>query len=324
MDNINFGIIAALMTSVTWSLGSYAYTQLFKSYPATVINFNRALIAWPFFFILSLLNHQGISEFFEITSSQLILTQTAYLASSIIFSYAFADILFYISAANLSFPVAQAVGAMYPLWTTVIGVVIFHHQIKGVELLGIILSIAGIISIILSGKKGIFFFIKSKIMTTKTNLIQTESPSVTKGNIPKGLLLAFITSIFWGLNTLATHKGGTNFPFSLAGLIRMSSGLLICTILTLKFNGFKRSSLFFKIEDYKKFGLVISFEAFAGSSFFIYGLSHTDLTIGPVLSSLAPLFSLPLGIYFGKEKISPFSIFGILLIFLGCLVLVYI
>src|SRR5262249_47189344 len=46
----------------------------------------------------------------------------------------------------------------------------------------------------------------------------------------------------------------------------------------------------------------IVIDAFFGSIFYVYGLSHTDLAVGATLSSLAPLLSFPVAIWLGEER----------------------
>jgi drug/metabolite transporter (DMT)-like permease len=43
-------------------------------------------------------------------------------------------------------------------------------------------------------------------------------------------------------------------------------------------------------------------DAFFGSVFYVYGLSHSDLATGSALSSQAPLLSVPFAIMLGEER----------------------
>ena len=63
-------------------------------------------------------------------------------------------------------------------------------------------------------------------------------------------------------------------------------------------------------------------EAYGGSSIFVYGLSHSELSVGAPLSSLAPLFAVPIGLLLGTERLSVRRLAAIVLTVAGVVLLV--
>jgi drug/metabolite transporter (DMT)-like permease len=63
-------------------------------------------------------------------------------------------------------------------------------------------------------------------------------------------------------------------------------------------------------------------EAFFGSIFFLYGLSHSSLVLGSTLSSLAPVIAVPIAWLWGLEKLSLYRTLGVVATVFGLWLLV--
>jgi drug/metabolite transporter (DMT)-like permease len=309
------GPLAALMTSVTWAIGGMAYTQLYQHYPASVINFNRALFALPFFIILFIYHYPEVHHDLMLMDEKIIFQKIFYLSVSIVFSYACADIFFYKSASLVGLPVAQSLGALYPLWTALAGVLIFQEELTPIMGFGFLLTLLGIILILL------------KLQPEQLNQVKEikQGEERTKGfkSFLPGIIWGLLTSLFWGMNSLFTNLGGKNFPFYFGSLVRTSSGFMICLTLSLILLKGNFKGLFFSKSHYKKFWPAILFESVVGAFVYLYGLGQTSMTLGPILSSLAPVFAIPLSIYYGHEKLSFKSILGVFMILGGLWALIH-
>jgi drug/metabolite transporter (DMT)-like permease len=62
-------------------------------------------------------------------------------------------------------------------------------------------------------------------------------------------------------------------------------------------------------------------EGFGGSLFYLYGLSHSRLAVGAVLTSLAPVVSVPVAVAFGLERFSLARTAGVTMVVLGIILL---
>jgi drug/metabolite transporter (DMT)-like permease len=292
------GPLAALATSLTWTLGSWVYTQLARDYHPAAINFNRAIVGSTLFGLVILLQWQDYSLLFQ----QMPLgweTNFFWLLGSILSSYAVGDVFFIWSALALGFPAAQAIGSLYPLWAAFSGILI-SSQWPGVrEWQGVLLCVGGILLVVLSGRKSLL---------------------VPRPRFGFGLICAFLTSFCWAFNGVAIHKGGHGLPIPLANFIRLSLALVICPLVAF-IQQRKKVTLLFTWKEYKKFWPVMAIEAFLGSFFYVYGMTNSSLSVGSTLTSLSPIFALPLAIYWGQEKFSYSKGFGVIMVVVGGVVL---
>ncbi|MBE9467913.1 MAG: DMT family transporter [Bacteroidetes bacterium] len=98
-------------------------------------------------------------------------------------------------------------------------------------------------------------------------------------------------------------------------LIISASLLFLYAVVSKRFKRVKK-------EDYKVFLLLAFFEPliyFIGESF---GMKYVSATVGSVIISTIPLFTPVLAYYLFKERLSKMNIFGIILSFLGVLLVV--
>jgi drug/metabolite transporter (DMT)-like permease len=72
----------------------------------------------------------------------------------------------------------------------------------------------------------------------------------------------------------------------------------------------------------RPFLLTAVIEAFFGSSIFVYAMSHGDLSVAAPLSSLAPLFAVPIGLLLRTERINIRRLLAIMLTVAGVILLV--
>ncbi len=71
-----------------------------------------------------------------------------------------------------------------------------------------------------------------------------------------------------------------------------------------------------------RFVITVLIEAFGGSSIFVYGLSHSELSVAAPLTALAPLFAVPIGLLLRTETLNPRRLAAILITVAGVVLLV--
>ncbi len=267
------GSLCSFLSSCTWAIGVSTYSTLSRRYPGTSINFNRALVALPLFFLLTLL--QGnIHELSRIQWHQI-----SWFATGILTSYALGDTLFLISTHTLGVPGALAIASTYPLWSAVAGWIFRGERLSFLAVTGLMLAVGGVVSVILGARGG---GKSSEMHTGKAHW--------------KGALLALLASFLWATNTYASAQGSGGMPSSVANIVRMGMALFICPVIgRLVFHHqLKKGQLLpmLSFSDFKKTFVIFMIEGFGGSFTYMYGLAHAPLAVAASLSSLAPVISV--------------------------------
>jgi drug/metabolite transporter (DMT)-like permease len=134
-----------------------------------------------------------------------------------------------------------------------------------------------------------------------------------------GIALALAASLAWGLNTFASRQGGTGFHPAFANVVRMSFAFVMCTtLLRLR----KAGPWTLAKDEYRRYLPFFAIEAVGGSFTYLYGLAHSAPAVGATLSSLSPLFALPVAAWRGLERITWAKALAVLVLMSGVIVLV--
>lgn len=287
------------MSSVTWAIGVSVYAVLARRYSPYMVSVYRAFASLPFYLVWVLIaggGFQGASELFAQAST----LQIGWLALSVFASYALGDVFFMLSARSLGVPSALAIASTYPLLSAFFGFFYQGEKIGVFGLLGLVAVVGGTAIVILSSE-------------------EQANPQREKKSL--GVLLAFLTSLAWALNTYSVAKGTVGLPTPVANAIRMIATLVFCPVFgrALTVMGPMR---FFSRDEIKKYGWAFVLEACLGASFFAYGLSHAPLGIASALTSLAPVLSLPVAVLWGTEIFSWRKSLGVVLVVVGIIFLV--
>jgi drug/metabolite transporter (DMT)-like permease len=299
-----FGPICAFGASITWAIGSSGYSRISRGHSPFAVNFARASVALPLFTLAIVIQARGspVLAFTHLTSFTS--SQFGWLALSIFASYGLGDVFFMWSTRSIGVPAALAIGSTYPLFTAGVGALIQGEALAKQQILGLILSVAGVVTVILAGAQP----------TPASSEGAHAAPShLTQKSV--GVGLAFATMLMWSLNTVATSRLGKDVDPFLGNTIRMTFALAMSftfsrvvapkTEITLPFKLLKKSLPLFVME------------AFGGSLLFIYGLSHSPLALGSTLASLSPVLSVPVALALKLEKFSVVRTLGVFLVVLG-------
>src|SRR4051812_17997289 len=90
------GPLCAFLSSLTWAIGTTTYSSLSKRFPPFIINFHRAMVAFPLFVLLLVVSTSvaGKPALAWQSLSALENWRVSWFAFSVLCSYAFADVLF--------------------------------------------------------------------------------------------------------------------------------------------------------------------------------------------------------------------------------------
>jgi drug/metabolite transporter (DMT)-like permease len=330
------GPVAAIMSSLSWTLGSFAYAKLGKHYTPLSINLNRAMVAVPIFLLLGLSG----TTFLPHLPSTVLIQKLLTLSLGVIGSYALADVCFIYATLRLGSPSTQAVAALYPIWACLFGITFLGKFPRGQDLLGMCLAISGLLFIFLHLHLHSFLHLLRSILfplrypretLTKEDRHDLQVGKVSTTELKKGFFAALITSIFWGINSFAIFYGGRELTNSFANAFRLSIAGIVCALLIaiLRSSRQKRSShsspkavYILDRHDYKKYLFFFVIEAFGGGFLYVHGMAYSSIEVGATFSSLSPVFSIPLAIYLKQEHFSLAKTVGIIFVVLGGILLV--
>ncbi|MCC6812270.1 MAG: DMT family transporter [Deltaproteobacteria bacterium] len=304
MNEALLGPLCAFAASITWSIGSSAYSHLSRTYAPGVVNFNRALVALPFFLLFIVLDFSGVRANIDALGPALS-THALWLTLSITSAYVIGDGLFMWSALSLGFPSAQAVGAIYPVWAAFAGWAFNAQAVSGGQAAGIALAVLGVIWVVVAGRGDTL-----RAVPDHLGFLRVKSV---------GVLFGVAASIMWAMNAFATSKGGAGIHFALANAFRLVLALSLCPVAA-RVQGARR--MLFALSDYRRFGAIIAFEAVVGACVFLYGMSHSPVAVGATLSSLAPVLAVPIAVVLGWERFSVAKSLAVLLVVAGVALLV--
>jgi drug/metabolite transporter (DMT)-like permease len=315
------GPLAAFASSLTWTLGSIVYSKMTEKHPPYAINFMRALCAFPICFaIMYFENGAGLLSFL----GSLSLETWGWLFISTIASYGFGDFLFFWSAGAIGVPSALAIASSYPLWSALAGWLFQNQALSQLSMLGLFLVVSGVVTVILSGRAK-----SNESGESSSNLIQTTATSSNPTKKPwmkrywSGVFFGFAVSIAWSLNTYAISRGGQGISIATTTGIRMGMALPFCFLMSFIFaSRGSRGRVLIPWKDFKRPFPAFVIEAYGGSSLFGYGLVNAPLAVASALAGLAPVLSMPVSIYLGREKFSVLRLAGVIIVTLGAWLLV--
>lgn len=298
------GPLAALGASVTWAIGSGGYASLSRNHTAFAVNFARALFGLPLFVLAAFLTAGGWSGGLD-AFAQLRWAHLGWFTLSMIGSYSVGDALFLWSTNQIGVPAALAVASSYPLWTALAGVIHRGEVLSRYQWGGLLLTLSGVVTVILF----------SPSPPQAAGAQSARSAWSMTNSRAKGFLLAFGTSILWAANSFALSSGGRDVASSVGNSLRMVIALIFCAGLSRLFA--PRRSFLLPGVEWRRFWWVFLVDAFCGSYLFMYGLSHSPLAIGTILSSLAPVLSVPVAWSLGLEKPTLPRSMGLLFVVMG-------
>lgn len=303
-DHSVLGPLAAFLSSITWAIGSANYSKMTRIYRPFDVNFTRALVALPFFLLAVVITSGGVPETIEAFRAVDSL-HFSWLTVSILASYALGDVFFFMSTASLGVPGALAIASGFPILTALAGVIFDQQMPTVLQWSGLFLAISGMVLVILNEPKG------SPKLESGTE--QARHPWLKKRWV--GVTLAVLTATAWGVNSYAVAKGGDGLNPAVANSIRMLVALVLIAILSFLVTRVRTRPLDF--ASVRKYGWLFIVEAFCGSYFFVYGLSHSTIMLGSTLASLAPVLSVPIAVGLKLERFSWVRTLAVLTVVLG-------
>lgn len=293
------GEIAALFTSVCYSAGSTLFTRAGQMVGSLVVNRLRLLVALIYLLLAHLLLGMPVFPYIEPF-------RWFWLSVSGVIGLAFGDTLLLQAFVLVGVRLSLLMMSFTPILSVLFGWLFLAERVSNLEMLGILLTVCGIAWVIVEYKQDL----KNGIIPLRKYLL--------------GLLLGLSSAV---TQTLAyvTSKTGLqgNFPALTGSLVRMLAGALALWLITL----FTRQVrfTFHKLSDQPRAMLLIIVGGFVGPflgvTFSLVAIQNAPVGIASTLMALPPVFLLPVGYLFFKERIGWQAVLGTLLAIAGVAVL---
>lgn len=297
------GPLCALASSLTWAYGSAIYTREAGRVGPAEVNLARSLLVLPLFALATLVTAGPHAL------GQLRWANLGWLSLSMLCSYGLADLVFYLTALRLGTPTGLAISSVFPVWSALLGALTLGERITGGRALGIACCIGGVAWLVLLQ-------------------VPPGSRAPARGRaLAGGVALAVLTSILWAGNAYSIRRGAAQLPMFLVNTFRYFMAVPVLTGIWLAQRRARAAAgpperLLLSGRHLRRFLPTVLIEAFFGSSIFVYGLSHSDLSVAAPLSSLAPLFAVPIGLYLGTERLHLRRLLAIVITVTGVILLV--
>ncbi len=300
------GPLCALVSSLTWAYGSAVYTREAGRVGATEVNLTRAVLVLPLFALAALVT-VGPQAVGDLRWSNL-----GWLSLSMLCSYGLGDLIFYLTALRLGTPTGLSISSIFPVWSALLGALTLGEKISGGRAAGIACCIGGVCWLV------------------RLQAPEDAPKKTLRGReLATGVALALLTSLLWAGNAYSIRRGAVGLPMFLVNTFRyfMAVPVLLAMWLRHKWLARRRGAvtqqrLLLSRPHLRRFIVTVLIEAFVGSSIFVYGLAHSDLSVAAPLSSLAPLFAVPIGIFLGTEKLHLRRLLAIIITVAGVVLLV--
>ncbi len=279
------GEISALVTAVFWSMSPLFFTAAINRVGTVTVNITRLSFALVFLFASVLVMRYSIDLSFS---------QYAYLSLSGFLGLVFGDSFMFKAFQYIGARITMLVMALSPAIATFAAYVILGEQMPMLGLIGIAVTLAGIIWVV-----------------AERNASTPESPrAVSK----IGLVYAFFGATGQGLGLvfakLAFHESTVNGL--VATLIRIAAAWLILLPLAAMTKNFKNPITTFRTERRALWqtigGAVVG--PFLGITFSLIAVAHTHVGVAATIMATVPIMMLPLLRIFYKEHLTWKSIAG--------------
>jgi drug/metabolite transporter (DMT)-like permease len=286
---LNFiGELAALATSVAWSGTSVLFTKATQQVGSIIVNRIRVIFALTF---LMLLNWAFYGYLLPIGAEA---DRWLWFALSGAVGYALGDVFLFQSFLCIGAQRGMLMMSLAPLLSAGLAWIFFGEVLTGIQMLGVIVTLAGIAWVILR--------------QNKSEPGQFCSPA-------QGVLFGLGAATGQAVGYVLSKQGlADNFSPIAGNSIRMLAAVIVLWVLAI-FQGKAKETIDRMRAKPKVLGL-LAMAAFTGpvlgATLSLFALQHTQVGIASTLIALPPVFLLPVSWLVFKEKFDWGAVFGTL------------
>ena len=298
----HLGELAALTTAICWALNGAAFEAAGKRVGSTAVNYLRLVLA---FFFLSFTSLAIRGLFFPVDA-----TGNAWLWLSVsgIIGFVMGDMFLLEAFVLIGSRISMLIMSLAPPLTVLISFFLLDETIDFISMVGISLIMAGIIMVVLSKKPEEEGEEKLKISFSRS---------------PKGIFYGFMGALGQALGLIFSKMGmGDSYSAIAATQIRALSAIIgLAILITIQRKWPEITGAF---KDKKALNQIVVgsvFGPFIGVALSLVALQYTKTGIVSSITSLSPIFIIPISMIIFKEKILPKEVLGAFVSVLGVAIL---
>lgn len=282
------GVFMGIIGAALFGISNVVYKSQSAEIQPTAINAFKMWIALPVMLIAVLI-------LLSTTGFIVPLASIPFLVVSIILGAGIGDLVYLTSQSRIGVSRAFPIAMIFPLVTYFFSILFLNEGLRITRLVGALLAVIGVSLITREQAK----------QDEETQIPETEG----RENWDKiGIILAFIAALCWATATVILQIGLVGADPIDANLIRITVGsvFLLPIFIIARKRGMpkptKRASKIVLVAGF--FGMGI------GSVLYVSTVAITGAAVTSVIAASAPLFALPLAIFYLKEKITPIILLG--------------
>ncbi|MEN8240728.1 MAG: DMT family transporter [Chloroflexota bacterium] len=289
------GELAAIGTSIMFSIGPIYFTLAGKLVGSVVVNRTRLLIALGYLFVLHWI-FIGTPLPVEAAADRWF-----WLSLSGIIGFVIGDAALFQAFLVLGTRLTMLIFALNPIIATFLAWMFMEENLSGIQLLGMAITLIGV----------------TWVLFERNNPTQQ---SLSSKEYALGILLGVVAAAGQAGGSVTAKLGlYGDFPPLSGQIIRVGTGAVIMWILAVFSRKVRENFSAIKQEPKSiQYLLLASFLGpVIGVFFSLVALQNSEVGIASTLMSLPPVFLIPIGFFFFKEKISWRAAVGTLIAILG-------
>ncbi len=284
------GELAALLTSVCFSLSSTMFTFATQRFGAMVANRARLVLATAFLMATHLVLYGSLLPMKAEPHRWL------WLGVSGIVGLVLGDIFLFNAYAHIGARLTMLMMSLAPVIAALTAWLFLGEQLAWLEVMGIAVTMGGIAWVVLE-RNG-------------------KSNGVTGSRYGRGILLGLGAAAGQALGMVLAKPGlGGDFPAISGNLIRMITAMTTMWLLTF-LQGQAQTTLRTLAGSPRALWFILAgmiFGPFVGVSLSLYAVQHASVGVASTLTALPPIFMLPIGYFVFKERFGWGAVAGTLL-----------
>lgn len=286
-----FGEIAGILTAVFWTVTSLAFESAGKKVGSLSVNLIRLVMA---FFFIGLYSWVVRGFFFPTDAT---FYQWKWLAVSGLVGFVIGDLLLFQAFVEVGARISMLMMALAPPFAAFIGWLILGEVMSPMNLLGMAITLSGIIIVILKREK----------VNHNGQMVKKLKSNYSV----QGILLALGGALGQAGGLVLSKKGMGEYDAFSAAQIRVLTGVAGFTILFFFMKRWPKVLEALKhIPAMKRITLGAVFGPFLGVSFSLLAVQHTQAGIAATLMAISPVLIIAPAIILFKEKVNWKEIIG--------------
>ena len=279
------GELAALLTAVCWTFGAMAFAVACKRAGALLVNWARLALGLIFLSAFCLIYRGQILPLDASAHTWL------WLLISGVIGFAVGDLLLFRAFVIVGSRIGMLVMALVPPLTALMGWIVLSETLGGLDLLGMGLTISGIVLVVLERPEG-------------EDRIKWSHPIT-------GIFLAVGGALGQSSQLVISKWGmGTYDPFA-ATQIRIIAGVIATLPMMILMGRLQRIPPVFKDRSISIPTIIGAvFGPFLGVAFSLMAVQHTSTGVASTIMAIVPVLIIPPAIFFFKERVTFKEIFG--------------